>query len=146
MTTVSYKELKLARSRTYEAAWRARNKDKVQERNRRYREKNKGRSISDSKRWRAANAGADRRQRYGLLLAEWDALFVSQNKACATCKSADPGGQPWQTDHDHRTGRVRGILCMRCNVALGLLGDDHDSVTRMMLSFASYLSPAHAPD
>lgn len=146
MTTASYKELKQARSRLYELAWRARNKDKVKEKNRRWREKNKGHSSSYGKRWRAANPGADRRQRYGLLMAEWDALFASQGNACATCESVDPGGQPWQTDHDHKTGRVRGILCMRCNVALGLLGDDHDSVMRRMLSFASYLSPALAPD
>lgn len=54
----------------------------------------------------------------------WDALFVSQGRLCGSCGAAEPGSTcGWSTDHDHCTGRVRGILCHRCNTALGYLED-----------------------
>jgi hypothetical protein len=41
----------------------------------------------------------------------------------------------WCVDHDHATGRVRGLLCAACNAALGLLQDN----PRVILSAADYL-------
>ena len=44
-----------------------------------------------------------------------------QNNLCAICKTNDPGGKfkIWHSDHDHETGKPRGLLCSRCNLALG---------------------------
>lgn len=57
---------------------------------------------------------------YGMSLEEFDAMFESQGKRCAVCRRKD--FQP-VVDHNHKTGRVRGILCYPCNSALGFLGD-----------------------
>ena len=63
-------------------------------------------------------------RKYGLTFDEWEALFRSQDHRCAICFTATPGKQGWHTDHDHRTGLVRGILCQSCNFALGLIKDN----------------------
>lgn len=44
---------------------------------------------------------------------------------CAICKAEKPRGlNNWHVDHDHQTGRIRGILCITCNIAVGMLHDD----------------------
>ena len=57
---------------------------------------------------------------YGLTVEQHTAMYVVQNGCCAIC------GKPVeydkiQTDHDHKTGKVRGLLCQSCNLALGVL-------------------------
>jgi hypothetical protein len=66
--------------------------------------------------------------RYGInSIAERDALLLSQNSACAICKRTDctwgKGFEnTWHIDHVHGAeGTHRGILCGRCNLALGRL-------------------------
>jgi hypothetical protein len=64
---------------------------------------------------------------YGISRREWEALFVAQGKRCGICGRADYGAaKGWHTDHDHETGRVRGILCGACNRGLGQFGDSPD--------------------
>ena len=59
-------------------------------------------------------------QKYGITLENWEALFNEQNKVCALCGSNDPKDKRgWHTDHCHKTGKVRGILCRDCNIGLG---------------------------
>ena len=59
------------------------------------------------------------KQTYGLTIVEWGKLFSAQGGRCAICLSTTTTGRNWHTDHDHSTGKVRGILCHRCNTALG---------------------------
>ena len=76
--------------------------------------------------------------KYGISLWHWDALFEAQGKRCAVCRTDDPGGvgpQGWSTDHDHATGKVRGILCCNCNHMLGNAKDD----TSTLLAAVDYL-------
>ena len=64
------------------------------------------------------------RSKYGITLAERDALERKQRGKCAICgdKEHSTGGRKkWRlpVDHDHATGKVRGLLCLRCNSRLG---------------------------
>lgn len=71
--------------------------------------------------------------RYGLTEEEYNDLLEAQNGGCAVCGSKVPGGPGrFHVDHDHMCcpsgkscGRcVRGLLCIQCNTAAGLLQDD----------------------
>lgn len=57
---------------------------------------------------------------YGITLDDYDVLFESQGKRCAICRRKK--FQP-VVDHNHKTGKVRGILCYCCNSALGFLSE-----------------------
>jgi len=61
-------------------------------------------------------------------------LLEQQNKKCAIC-GGDGGGRVLNLDHDHETGKVRGLLCHHCNIALGNFRDNISS----LISAAKYL-------
>jgi hypothetical protein len=71
--------------------------------------------------------GYQRKKNYGISQEEYDALLLAQDGKCAVCGREDSGqkrnGEYCQmlVDHDHETGKVRGLLCHDCNVALGWL-------------------------
>jgi hypothetical protein len=66
--------------------------------------------------------GADMhiKRMYGLTRVELDALIEAQGGLCAICET----NPAVHVDHDHVTGKIRGVLCFTCNVALGQLKDD----------------------
>jgi hypothetical protein len=73
------------------------------------------------------------RHKFGLSLADWDAIFDSQGCVCAICKRADPGcRRTWHTDHCHVAGHVRGILCGDCNLALGHARESIETLRSMI--------------
>ena len=76
------------------------------------------------------------RRRYGITSADVEAMIEAQGGTCAVCP-----GKPEHVDHDHKTGRVRGILCFNCNQALGNVRHDR-TVLRGLIS---YLSETPAP-
>jgi len=58
--------------------------------------------------------------RYGISAKEYDALLARQNGKCAICGLEMDEGKRLAVDHDHETGKVRGILHVRCNSAIAL--------------------------
>jgi hypothetical protein len=62
-------------------------------------------------------------RRYGIGDAEVAAMIEAQGGVCAICEG--PLDNP-HVDHDHATGKVRGILCFNCNAGLGKFRDDVD--------------------
>lgn len=78
---------------------------------------------------------------YGITLNEYEKLYRSQNGMCAICHHPEPtkGRLFLAVDHDHKTGRVRGLLCSKCNMALGSFGDS----TEYLLSAVRYLRNAN---
>ena len=60
-------------------------------------------------------------RRYGMTNADYDALLLSQDGKCAICKTDTPGkGRKFfDVDHNHITGKVRGLLCRVCNKYVG---------------------------
>jgi len=60
---------------------------------------------------------------YGITLDEYDELLAKQRGVCDCCKEAprntNQKDKHLYVDHDHATGKVRGLLCHRCNIMLG---------------------------
>jgi hypothetical protein len=72
--------------------------------------------------------------KYNITETEYVTLYESQNKACAVCEKELPlMGKSTHIDHDHETGKIRGILCSNCNTALGLLKDNIDIILSLAL-------------
>jgi hypothetical protein len=71
------------------------------------------------KRARSAYKGRDNalKRKYGLSMDEYDRMLAAQDGHCALCPNT-PKTRRLHVDHDHRTGKVRALLCMRCNRSL----------------------------
>ena len=67
---------------------------------------------------------SDIKKKYGITDTEYHQLNESQNYVCAICKGTDDRGARLAIDHCHNTNKIRGLLCRKCNVALGYLNDD----------------------
>lgn len=61
---------------------------------------------------------------YNLTLRAYEDLVEAQEGRCAVCRNEPPAGERLHIDHDHHTREVRGLLCGRCNSALGQMRED----------------------
>src|ERR1019366_8151336 len=67
-------------------------------------------------------------KKHGITLDEFNAMQLLQRGLCAICGCSEPHDRKTRLniDHDHSNGMVRGLLCSKCNSALGLFGDRID--------------------
>lgn len=80
---------------------------------------------------------------YGMTRAEYEAMHAAQEGRCAICNREETGlsnkadrARGLSVDHCHDSGRIRGLLCGRCNSAIGLLNHDGD----LLRSAIAYLN------
>lgn len=78
------------------------------------------------KAWREKNPDASRNRnlmsKYGITEDQYLQMLEWQNGGCALCGSKESkwSSSPWlHVDHDHKTGKVRGLLCHTCNIVVG---------------------------
>lgn len=65
------------------------------------------------------------KRRYGITSDEYDNKLKAQAYACAICGTDKPGGiGRFHIDHSHETGNVRGLLCNKCNLFLGIIENE----------------------
>lgn len=93
--------------------------------------KNRAKYATDPERRRRLklyNENAILRKKYGLTTEKYAAMLASQGGRCAICRGHHAHGRRdakrFTVDHCHVTGAVRGLLCMKCNTGIGMLGDD----------------------
>ena len=69
---------------------------------------------------------------YGLSVVEYEQLYAEANGCCQVCGiSEEENNKRLAVDHDHVTGKVRGLLCGKCNTALGQLDDNLDKISAL---------------
>lgn len=100
--------------------------------------KNRSRTYGTVATYRCSNPDKIRawnlKKNYGITPEEYDGMYDRQGGQCVICSkdglrygtgTAETRYRVLCVDHDHTTGAVRGLLCSRCNRAIGLLGEDH---------------------
>lgn len=109
----------------YARNWRAKNKKRLakeaRERRKKWSPERKAAEVHRQRRYQY-------KAKYGITIEDYEALFVQQGGQCALCPSK-PNQRRLAVDHCHDTGRVRGLLCIKCNHALGVLGDTPEGIT-----------------
>lgn len=85
--------------------------------------------------WKDRQRDNNLKRLYGISAKEYDALLEKQNGVCAICKQeSDATGKnsKLHVDHDHSTEMVRGLVCYRCNIAMGFLSEDWDRIYKIL--------------
>ena len=112
-------------------AYREANKDIIKDKKNTWYEANTEKAKAKSVAWKKANPNRHRssrlKQRYGIMLEQYDAMLLAQNSCCAICQQhTSKLDKPLHVDHCHLTGKIRGLLCRKCNLALGNFEDNVD--------------------
>lgn len=111
--------------------WKLRNSDKVKSARKTWYIDHKQSELSKAKAYSLL-------WRYGLTPEEYIEILVSQGGVCKICGNPPSGRFSLSVDHDHETGKVRGLLCGNCNFAIGLMRDN----PALLRKSAQYLEEA----
>jgi hypothetical protein len=105
-------------------------------------EQQKEKRLATQKAWKLKNIDKAKeyslQRYYGLSLAQFNAMSEAQEHKCIICDEI----KPLSVDHDHQSGKIRGLLCNPCNRALGWFKDDLECVKRAALYLALDLTNA----
>lgn len=72
---------------------------------------------------------------FGMSLEDYEQKATAQNNVCAICGNTCKSGKRLAVDHDHDTGKIRGLLCGNCNGGLGKFQDNPE----LLIKAAEYL-------
>lgn len=115
------------------ARWRLENKEKLAANYKKWRSENRSQYNEYRKELREKwhKEGKYASKKYGINPTQFLILEQSQGGQCAICQNPQTGRfKRLVIDHCHRTGRVRGLLCSRCNLAIGSMKDDSELLLR----------------
>lgn len=133
-----------------QSKWREKNQEKVKAARDRYYAANRERILENARQWRKNNPNRklptqnqvrDRhyKHKYGITLLEYEDLHSAQQGVCVLClcpetaKTKSGEVARLVVDHDHMTGKVRGLLCRNCNSALGKFKESEEILERAKL-------------
>ena len=84
---------------------------------------------------RSCKTNVSRLRRYGISRQQYTEMYIKQNGKCAICNSINPnsgaakdGSKSFCVDHCHTTGKVRGLLCFKCNSGIGNFIDNIENL------------------
>lgn len=102
--------------------WARENKERVNEKNRKWVANNHEQKYNNSKNSKLL-------KEYGITLYEFNEMLEKQNHKCKICgkeETKELKGTKWKlsVDHCHKTGKIRGLLCAKCNVGLAKFEED----------------------
>ena len=77
---------------------------------------------------KSASIATSRKIRFGISREDYQQMLVDQNNSCAICKKEI--GWEAAVDHCHTTGKIRGLLCRKCNLGLGGFKDNIETIRK----------------
>jgi len=131
--------------KNYHKEYYIRNKEKYKERNRLWKSAHKEIVKKKRKEWFKNHPDALIKSRknyklkkaYGITIEEYNILFLNQNGCCKICKKPQSTfKRSLAVDHCHKTNRIRGLLCHKCNLMIGYCEENLE----LLKSAASYLN------
>lgn len=126
--TPEERETRLAKHREKHKRWREANPERLKE----YRNKGRAKNYSAI---RKSQRSYNLRSTYGITAEQYEAMLTSQGNCCAICGTTQATTKhvnSWRVDHCHTTGKVRALLCHNCNIAMGLLKEDTNTLQKMI--------------
>lgn len=116
--------------------WYQKNKDRIRESKRKAKKKYRKTALGRAANRRYMKKPQRRKYiwernlklRYKMTPKEYDEMAEKQDNSCLICNRETLG--KLHIDHDHNTGKVRGLLCGSCNRGLGMFGDDPEILSR----------------
>lgn len=117
--------------------WYSKNKKKVRKNNKKWLDNNPNFMTSYTKQWLKNNPDKVKKnkrnqtlRKYNLTEEEFSKKVIEQNNRCSICNSSFSTTP--HIDHDHATGKVRGLLCKNCNLTLGFVNDNVQILSNMI--------------
>lgn len=107
----AYRDAHIDERRAAERQWRLANPDRIKENNR-------------------ANRRRERFKQHGIAEEDYLAMMQERDGLCDICRKECPVVGSLSIDHDHSTGRIRGLLCKQCNSGLGFFRDSCENLAR----------------
>lgn len=95
-----------------------------------YNERKKQTDLAYQKAHPDLNRNRQFRKKYGITLKDYKVMVENQNNLCKICNQLEPGKKLLGVDHCHKTKKIRGLLCSKCNIGLGFFKDNVENLKR----------------
>ncbi len=134
-------------ARANKAKYREKNREKLRAYFQKYRAEHKDRYSKYRENWRSKDPEGEARAyrkyylkvKHNITPEQFQELWNAQEGKCAICGCTEDISVRWRgkrprlaVDHDHATGKIRGLLCYSCNVGLGNLGDTIEDLRKAL--------------
>lgn len=118
----NYKDRQKIKNKEY----RELHKEELKEYNKQYR-------IDNREKVNELNSKSIIKNRYGLKISDIKEMAIRQQYRCAICENKFHSNKNMHIDHDHKTGKVRMLLCKKCNNGIGFFDDDTVRIEKAIL-------------
>lgn len=78
------------------------------------------------------------KRKFGITIDEYDEMLFEQGGECFICGEKQNGNKELSVDHDHVTGKIRSLLCSRCNTFVGYVESNPNLLSKVMDYIKSY--------
>ena len=96
--------------------------------------KSKEYRINNSEQFKKTIRNSTLKKKYGINIEQYNEIFKNQGYVCAICGSDKPRGYGRMcVDHNHLTGKIRGILCQPCNTSIGKMMENPNLIRKLAL-------------
>lgn len=125
-------------------AWQLKHRDRMRVYHREYQKAWREKNVQKVRKWALeayhALPKAEKRtkalRKFGLSIEHYEGMLSAQDGVCKICGGINTDSTLLCVDHNHKTGKIRALLCRSCNSALGLFGDSPE----MLRKAADYLT------